>query len=76
MLFNLRMVPSARRNLIGVLCFRYEKSPRFERAGYEEDFMHFLQTLLSDVEKRIRRGQARLALNSTNSGVSKNISVW
>ena len=42
----------------------YQKSRHFEQVGYEEDFNRFLQTLVADVEKRIRRGHARLALNN------------
>ncbi|ELT88918.1 hypothetical protein CAPTEDRAFT_219978 [Capitella teleta] len=45
------------------LKLKYEKSPRYEQAGLEEDLVRFLQTLVSDVERRIRRGQARLSLN-------------
>jgi hypothetical protein len=28
--------------------------------GYEEDFLRYLQSLLSDVDRRIRRGHSRL----------------
>lgn len=28
--------------------------------GYEEDFVRYLQTIMTDVERRIRRGHARL----------------
>jgi hypothetical protein len=38
--------------------------------GYEEEFMRFLQTLISDVEKRIRRGHQRLQLNNAQAAVS------
>ena len=38
--------------------------------GYEEDFIRFLQSLVNDVERRIRRGQQRLTLNSQQAGVS------
>lgn len=48
----------------------YEKSSRFERMGYEEEFMRFLQSLLTDVERRIRKGQARLSLNNTQGGMA------
>jgi len=41
--------------------------------GYEEDFMRFLQTLVADVEKRIRRGHARLALNNAAQQNSVNV---
>ncbi|CAH1795377.1 unnamed protein product [Owenia fusiformis] len=44
----------------------YENSSRNGKMGYEEDFIRYLQSLLSDVERRIRRGHARLALNSQN----------
>ncbi|XP_046369991.1 luc7-like protein 3 isoform X2 [Haliotis rufescens] len=51
----------------------YVKSTRFERMGYEDDFMRFLQGLISDVEKRIRRGHMRLALNSTQGSLNGNL---
>ena len=38
--------------------------------GYEENFMRYLQGLINDVEKRIRRGHQRLALNSMQGSVS------
>lgn len=38
--------------------------------GYEDDLVRFLQTLISDVERRIRRGQARLALTVSQQNVS------
>ncbi|CAL1262343.1 unnamed protein product [Larinioides sclopetarius] len=49
----------------------YEKSSRFEKMGYEEDFLRFCQSMLSDVEKRIRRARARLALSNKESNVSQ-----
>lgn len=42
---------------------RYEKSSRFMKEGYERDFLRYLQSLLAEVERRIRRGHARLALS-------------
>lgn len=50
---------------------RYEKSSRFMKEGYERDFLRYLQSLLAEVERRIRRGHARLALSQAqqNSGV-------
>ncbi|VDQ05797.1 unnamed protein product [Trichobilharzia regenti] len=46
----------------------YKKSSRFGKMGYEQDFVHYLTQLLDDVEKRIRRGHERLAVNkSVNS---------
>lgn len=52
---------------------RYEKSSRFMKVGYERDFLRYLQSLLAEVERRIRRGHARLALsqNQQSSGVSE-----
>ncbi|XP_065125269.1 luc7-like protein 3 [Paramisgurnus dabryanus] len=48
----------------------YEKSSRFMKEGYERDFLRYLQSLLAEVERRIRRGHARLALSQAqqNSG--------
>lgn len=48
----------------------YEKSSRFMKDGYEREFLRYLQSLLAEVERRIRRGHARLALSETqqNSG--------
>ena len=40
------------------------------KMGYEDDFLRFLQGLISDVEKRIRRGHQRLALNNSQGSVS------
>lgn len=50
---------------------RYEKSSRFMKDGYERDFLRYLQSLLAEVERRIRRGHARLALSQAqqNAGV-------
>ncbi|XP_078538374.1 luc7-like protein 3 [Lissotriton helveticus] len=44
---------------------QYEKSSRFLKAGYERDFLRYLESLLADVERRIRRGHARLALSQS-----------
>ncbi|XP_032995080.1 luc7-like protein 3 isoform X5 [Lacerta agilis] len=44
---------------------QYEKSSRFMKVGYERDFLRYLQSLLAEVERRIRRGHARLALSQT-----------
>lgn len=51
--------------------FRYEKSSRYMKEGYERDFLRYLQSLLAEVERRIRRGHARLALSQAqqNAGV-------
>jgi len=39
------------------------------RMGYEEEFLTILQSLIGEVEKKIRRGHARLELNRTHSNV-------
>lgn len=49
----------------------YEKSSRFQQMGYEEDFLRFCQSMLSDVDKRIRRARQRLALSNKESNVSQ-----
>ncbi|XP_064637060.1 luc7-like protein 3 [Lineus longissimus] len=42
----------------------YEADPKFGRVGYEDEFFRFLQGLVYDVDRRIKRGHQRLALNS------------
>ena len=37
--------------------------------GYEDTFYRFLQGIMSDVERRIRRGHERLALNAKKEQV-------
>ncbi|GIY48078.1 luc7-like protein 3 [Caerostris extrusa] len=48
-----------------------KKSSRHQKMGYEEDFLRFCQSMLSDVEKRIRRARARLALSTKEANVSQ-----
>lgn len=38
--------------------------------GYEEDFLRFCQSMLSDVDKRIRRARQRLSLSNKESNVN------
>ena len=38
--------------------------------GYEEEFAKFLLTLISDVDKRIKRGEQRLVVNNLPNPVS------
>lgn len=67
------MATDLKKNVMFVFFFtRYEKSSRFMKVGYERDFLRYLQSLLAEVERRIRRGHARLALsqNQQSSGVS------
>lgn len=47
---------------------QYEKSSRFGKLGYEEDFERYLRTLLGDVERKIRRGMERLKLTQSADG--------
>ncbi|KAH7942930.1 hypothetical protein HPB52_002705 [Rhipicephalus sanguineus] len=42
----------------------YEASPRYRQEGYEDSFLQFCQSMLSDVEKRIRRARQRLQLSN------------
>ncbi|XP_048760962.1 luc7-like protein 3 [Ostrea edulis] len=51
----------------------YNKSSKSGKMGYEDDFLRFLQGLISDVEKRIRRGHQRLALNNSQGSLSSNL---
>ncbi|XP_069511013.1 luc7-like protein 3 isoform X2 [Ambystoma mexicanum] len=44
---------------------QYEKSSRFMKVGYEREFLRYLQNLIAEVERRIRRGHARLALSQS-----------
>ena len=45
----------------------YRASARFERMGYEDDLHRYCTNLISDVERKIRRGHARLELNAENN---------
>ena len=49
--------------------FRYKKSSRYGNVGYEEDFLRYLQNIMSDVERRIRRGHMRLTVPSVSEKV-------
>lgn len=49
----------------------YQKSNRFERMGYEEDYLAFLQKIQSDMERKIRRNRQRLELTQPNGQVSQ-----
>jgi hypothetical protein len=44
----------------------YEKSSRYGRLGYEEEFERFIRTLLMSVEKRIKHGIERLKLTQNS----------
>lgn len=40
------------------------------KEGYERDFLRYLQSLLAEVERRIRRGHARLALSQAQQNAA------
>ena len=42
---------------------RYEASSRYKKMRYEEEFLRYLQNIMADVDRRIRRGHARLNLS-------------
>ena len=45
---------------------QYEKSSRYGKIGFEDEFEDFVRGLLTDVEKRIRRGKERLRLTQSD----------
>eukprot|EP00794_Sanderia_malayensis_P009142 gene9142-10115_t len=42
----------------------YSKSGRTKQMGYEDNFTRYLKGIMNDVDRRIRRGHERLALNA------------
>ena len=50
---------------------QYEKSSRYGRLGYEDDYEHFLRGLLMDVERKIKRGIERLKLTQSETANQK-----
>lgn len=50
---------------------QYEKSSRFGRLGYEEEYERFLRSLLNEVERKIRRGNERLQLTQMEPNSDK-----
>lgn len=50
---------------------QYEKSSRYSRLGYEEDYERFLRSLLMDVERKIKRGIERLKLTQSDQANQK-----
>ncbi|XP_033108102.1 luc7-like protein 3 [Anneissia japonica] len=47
----------------------YQESSRYRKMGYEEAFLSCLEQIMQDVERRIRRGHSRLALNNTSNSL-------
>lgn len=56
--------------------YRYTKSARFKKMGYEEDFFRYLQSLVGDCERRIKRGHQRLALSNSQGSVSRFVPLF
>lgn len=52
-----------------VLKNEYEKSHGYQKMGYEEDFLRFCQSMMADVERRIRRGKQRLSQGNQEGGL-------
>ncbi|XP_060068636.1 luc7-like protein 3 [Ylistrum balloti] len=48
----------------------YKTSSRVKTMGYEEEFERYLEGLIADVERRIRRGHQRLALNNAQGNLN------
>ena len=42
---------------------RYQESSRYKKMRYEDEFLRYLQNIMADVDRRIRRGHARLNLS-------------
>jgi len=61
---------------VNLLNFSYQKSSRYEKMGYEAEFSKFLLTLISDVDKKIRRGEQRLVLNNQPTPVSAMLAIF
>ena len=43
---------------------RYEQSSRFQKCGYESIFLTYLESLVEDMDRKIKRGRQRLANNT------------
>lgn len=57
-------------NIWCVFAFRFLNSSASKIATYEDMFFNHLQRIMGDVDKRIRRGQARLAMSQKKDDVS------
>ena len=40
--------------------YRYQESDRFGKLGYEDEFLHYLEKIVRDLDRRIERGRERL----------------
>ncbi|XP_065314005.1 luc7-like protein 3 isoform X2 [Gordionus sp. m RMFG-2023] len=48
---------------------RYKESSKFKKMGYEEDFLRFLENAIGEVDRKIKRGHARLAVNDSQNNI-------
>ena len=39
---------------------RYEQSEKKGKMGYEEDFLRYLESLVNDLDRKVKRGRERL----------------
>ena len=44
------------------------------RMGYEEEFLQFLNNMIGEIDRKIRRGHQRLELNKAHTGVCLTLS--
>ena len=44
----------------GVCVRRYQESERCGKLGYEDEFLHYLEKIVRDLDRRIERGRERL----------------
>jgi len=51
------------------LFVRYQRSARCEHMGYEDDLLKYLNTVISEADKRIVRGNQRLLMANTEHTV-------
>ncbi|KAG1665175.1 Luc7-like protein 3 [Nymphon striatum] len=49
----------------------YKKSKNFECMGFEDEFIRFAQSMITDVERRIKRGRQRLLLTQQENAAPK-----
>ena len=50
---------------------RFNDASERERSRYEDDFLAYLQQVVSEVDRRIRKGHSRLSLSNAQQHVRK-----
>lgn len=55
---------------------RYQQSSRCERMGYEDDLLKYLDTVISEADKRIVRGNQRLIMANSEHTIVRPIFVF